>query len=106
MTDQELWSIQWRNPEYIAFYGGLRSENVLDYFSLSPFYDRRSNNQVLKMQSQLLSLGDVKENLRKMRGIEFEIAYERPPDLWIIRKQQRLSPDEGVVSKSRLGARG
>ncbi|KAK9327775.1 MED6 mediator subfamily complex component-domain-containing protein, partial [Lipomyces starkeyi] len=38
-------------PEWIQMFG-LRTDNVLEYFVQSPFYDRASNNQVLKMQSQ------------------------------------------------------
>jgi MED6 mediator sub complex component len=68
---------------------------VLEYFATSPFYDRQSNNQVLKMQSQFNMLGDLNQRLSSMRGIEFVVHSEHPPDLWIIRKQRRSSPEEG-----------
>jgi mediator of RNA polymerase II transcription subunit 6 len=31
--------------------GPLTSENVFDYFATSMFYDKQSNNQVLRMQT-------------------------------------------------------
>lgn len=77
---------------------GLRTDNVLEYFAQSPFYDRSSNNQVLKMQSQfnvgLQGRQDLSKELQNMKGVEFVVALERAPTLWIIRKQNRLSPNE------------
>jgi mediator of RNA polymerase II transcription subunit 6 len=32
-------------------HGPLTAENVFDYFSISQFYDKQSNNQVLRMQT-------------------------------------------------------
>lgn len=92
--------MQWRSPEWIQMFG-LRTDNVLEYFSESPFYDRSSNNQVLKMQSQFndnmqhnRGPADFYKELRNMRGVEFVVAISREPDLWVIRKQTRLSPQE------------
>jgi mediator of RNA polymerase II transcription subunit 6 len=70
---------------------------VLEYFAQSPFFDRSSNNAVLKQQSQFQSFGDVPQALRKMRGVEFAILDARPPDLWIVAKQVRESTDEVQV---------
>jgi hypothetical protein len=91
-------------------FGGLTTENgeqplplndvyylVLEYFATSPFYDRQSNNQVLKMQSQFNALGDLNQRLSSMRGIEFTVHSEHPPEMWIIRKQRRQSPEDGSV---------
>lgn len=96
--------IAWRSPEHIAMLGGLRNDTVLDYFSFSPFFDRSANNQVLKMQTQYsepqYQVGglqpdkpDIYEQLRQMQGIEF-IVYIANDPFWIIRKQERLSPNE------------
>lgn len=114
MEGEPLDEVQWRSPEWIQMFG-LRTDNVLDYFSQSPFFDRGSNNQVLKMQSQFneavgrggastgttgpgVSAGaggtDFYHELRNMRGVEFVVAISREPDLWVIRKQTRLSPQE------------
>lgn len=40
-------------PNIINFQanGPLRADNVFDYFSHSMFYDKQSNNQVLRMQT-------------------------------------------------------
>ncbi|CAH6723649.1 mediator of RNA polymerase II transcription subunit 6 [[Candida] jaroonii] len=101
--DQPLDEIQWKIPEWINQFG-LHTGNVLDYFSESPFYDRTSNNQVIKMQFQFqppppniqtpLEFTKYFENkLIEMVGIEFIIAYVREPDFWIIRKQNRLNKE-------------
>ncbi|KAK9234990.1 MED6 mediator subfamily complex component-domain-containing protein [Lipomyces kononenkoae] len=92
--------LQWRAPEWIQVFG-LRTDNVLEYFAQSPFYDRSSNNQVLKMQSQynapVMQPQEVVQALSTMRGIEFAIAMAQPASaLWIIRKQDRISPSEAV----------
>ncbi|KAK9458915.1 MED6 mediator subfamily complex component-domain-containing protein, partial [Lipomyces oligophaga] len=102
MTEkQPLDELQWRAPEWIAQWG-LRTDNVLDYFAQSPFYDRSSNNQTLKMQSQfnapMMQLSDITNALEAMRGVEFAIVKSNPSSaLWVIRKQERLSPSEVVV---------
>ena len=43
--------LQWKSPEWIQAFG-LRTDNVLDYFAESPFFDKTSNNHVIKMQRQ------------------------------------------------------
>ncbi|CAI5758263.1 unnamed protein product [Candida verbasci] len=89
--------IQWKSPEFIQA-RGLNTSNVLEYFSLSPFYDRTSNNQVLTMQFQFQQISIpmnmtfqqyFQSRLAEMTGIEFILAYIREPDFWIIRKQNR-----------------
>ncbi|KTW26705.1 hypothetical protein T552_02711 [Pneumocystis carinii B80] len=84
-------------PEWITAYGRLCTDNVLDYFSQSPFYDRHSNNEVLKMQTQFNTLGDLHGHLKKMRGIEFVISTEKEPDIWVIYKQHRSSEHNASV---------
>jgi mediator of RNA polymerase II transcription subunit 6 len=51
-VSHNLTSVQWRHPEYLAHVGALSIHNVMDYFSESPFWDRQSTNQVLRMQTQ------------------------------------------------------
>lgn len=107
---QELDEIQWRNPEWINQFG-LNTGNVLEYFSESPFYDRTSNNQVLKMQFQyqppppnlntpLEYTRYFESKLMEMVGIEFVVAYIREPDFWVIKKQNRLNRDSVQVLQS------
>ena len=100
MSKEPLDEIQWKNPEWIQQFG-LFTGNVLDYFSESPFYDRTSNNQVLRMQFQFQQIPPninpqkyLQLKLVEMTGIEFIIAASREPDFWIIRKQTRLSPKQ------------
>ena len=51
IMNASLDELQWKSPEWIQAFG-LRSDNVLDYFSESPFFDKTSNNHVIKMQRQ------------------------------------------------------
>lgn len=95
-----LAELQWRAPEWIAALGGLRTDNVLEYFSKSPFYDRHSNNEVLRMQSQFNTLQatfNLLRDLQTMQGAEFVVAEEQPPHLWVIKKQLRSGPKEATV---------
>lgn len=57
MNVTPLDELQWKSPEWIQVFG-LRTENVLDYFAESPFFDKTSNNQVIKMQRQFSQLND------------------------------------------------
>lgn len=48
--------LQWKSPEWIQYFQGLNSNNVLEYFMESPYYSECnkteiSNNQLIKMQS-------------------------------------------------------
>ncbi len=38
--------------------------NVMDYFALSPMYDRTCNNEVLKMQTKFNNLEELNHQLR------------------------------------------
>lgn len=102
---ESLDEIQWKSPEFIQE-RGLNTNNVLEYFSLSPFYDRTSNNQVLMMQFQYQQIQIppgvsfhqyFQSRLSEMTGIEFVIAYTKEPDFWIIRKQKRQDPQNTVT---------
>ncbi|RKP30365.1 hypothetical protein METBISCDRAFT_27446 [Metschnikowia bicuspidata] len=103
MSNEPLDEIQWKSPEWIQHFG-LHSSNVLDYFAESPFYDRTSNNQVLRMQLQFQSIPPnvhpqkyFQSRLMEMTGIEFVVAYTREPDFWVIRKQNRSGPNHAAT---------
>lgn len=70
----------------------LNPGNVLDYFSerSNPFYDRTCNNEVVKMQRLTL------DHLKQMVGVEYTLHYAQEPILYIIRKQQRQSPNQVI----------
>ncbi|KAI8321204.1 MED6-domain-containing protein [Martensiomyces pterosporus] len=85
----DLTGIEWRFTEWIVQNGGLRPENVLDYFSLSPFWDPSSNNAILRMQTQFNELQKSSLDLRQMTGVEFAVTHQEPPALFIITKQRR-----------------
>ena len=53
--DTPLDELQWKSPEWIQAFG-LRTDNVLDYFAESPFFDKTANNHVIKMQRQFSQL--------------------------------------------------
>ncbi|WPK25090.1 hypothetical protein PUMCH_002392 [Australozyma saopauloensis] len=102
MSSSPLDEIQWKSPEWIQHFG-LHSANVLDYFAESPFYDRTSNNQVLRMQLQFQPIPPnvhpqkyFQSRLTEMTGIEFVVAYTREPDFWVVRKQNRSSPEHAA----------
>ncbi|KAG8220042.1 MED6-domain-containing protein [Butyriboletus roseoflavus] len=82
--------------EWIQAHGPLTTENVFDYFATSMFYDKQSNNQVLRMQTMHTGTPILNESdeLRRFTGIEFALAHASPPSLFIIHKRDRLSPDQ------------
>ncbi|KAI0768572.1 MED6-domain-containing protein [Trametes elegans] len=82
--------------EWIQAHGPLTAENAFEYFATSMFYDKQSNNQVLRMQTMHtgVPLANEAEELRRFKGIEFALVHAEPPSLFIIHKRDRLSPDE------------
>ncbi|GEQ70073.1 hypothetical protein JCM33374_g3749 [Metschnikowia sp. JCM 33374] len=105
MSAEPLDEIQWKSPEWIQQFG-LHTGNVLDYFSESPFYDRTSNNQVLRMQFQFQQIPPnihpqkyFETRLTEMVGTEFVVKFIREPDFWVIRKQRRIDPHNAVAEQ-------
>ncbi|KAG1829234.1 MED6-domain-containing protein [Suillus subalutaceus] len=82
--------------EWIQANGPLTSENVFDYFATSMFYDKQSNNQVLRMQTMHTGVPILNESeeLKRFTGIEFTLVHAQPPSLFIIHKRERSSPEE------------
>lgn len=68
---------------------GLNKDNALDYFQMSPFYDSKSNNQIIRTQSV------SHEFLKTMVGLEFALDTINicEPHLYVIRKQNRIDPN-------------
>ncbi|KDP40823.1 hypothetical protein JCGZ_24822 [Jatropha curcas] len=64
---------------------------IFDYFALSPFYDWTCNNEQLRLQSiHPLDLS----HLSKMTGMEYMLSEVMEPNLFVIRKQKRDSPEK------------
>ncbi|KAF8736736.1 hypothetical protein AX14_014059 [Amanita brunnescens Koide BX004] len=84
--------------EWIQANGPLTTENVFEYFATSMFYDKQSNNQVLRMQTMHTgqSIANEAEELKRFTGIEFSLAHSQPPSFFVIQKRERLSPDEVI----------
>ncbi|KAL0071230.1 Mediator of RNA polymerase II transcription subunit 6 [Marasmius tenuissimus] len=76
--------------------GPLSTENVFEYFTTSMFYDKQSNNQVLRMQTihTGMPLVNEAEELKRFTGVEFAVVHAQPPSLFIIHKRERMSPEE------------
>ncbi|KAG7099522.1 hypothetical protein E1B28_001365 [Marasmius oreades] len=82
--------------EWIKANGPLTAENVFEYFATSMFYDKQSNNQVLRMQTihTGVPLVNEAEELKRFTGVEFAVVHSQPPSLFIIHKRERLSSEE------------
>ncbi|CAO3683234.1 unnamed protein product [Umbelopsis vinacea] len=101
MEVEDLTSVEWRDTGWLERFGGFHNRQmVLDYFAMSPFWDRQSNNQVLSMQTQFNDLrqaDSTEEALRKMTGVEFAVVHEQPP-VYVIQKQYRRGPSQNDVT--------
>jgi mediator of RNA polymerase II transcription subunit 6 len=51
---EDLTDTSWRDDQWLQFYP-LNSFTALDYFSMSPFFVRGSNNELARMQGLDLS---------------------------------------------------
>ncbi|KAH9004307.1 MED6-domain-containing protein [Lactarius hatsudake] len=82
--------------EWIQANGPLTPENVFDYFASSMFYDKQSNNQVLRMQTMHtgMPISNEAEELKRFTGVEFAVVHAEPPSLFIIHKRERISPED------------
>jgi len=75
----------------------LNGSTVLDYFALSPFYDRNCNNQQVQMQRSRFDTDqpDTQEMLLQMTGMEYEVIVRDEPHLFVVQKQTRDGPKSG-----------
>ncbi|TFY83323.1 hypothetical protein EWM64_g693 [Hericium alpestre] len=60
------------------------------------FYDKQSNNQVLRMQTMHtgMPIANEAEELKRFTGVEFAVVHAEPPSLFVIHKGERFSPEE------------
>ncbi|KAG0144843.1 hypothetical protein CROQUDRAFT_659389, partial [Cronartium quercuum f. sp. fusiforme G11] len=106
----DLCHVQWRSLAWVLENGPINEKNAMEYFSHSPFYDRRSTNQVLRMQSMFsgqppLDPEAEKEALRKLVGVEYTLVLSKPEadregGLFVIEKRDRKGPDESYPMAS------
>ena len=90
-------ALQFIDIQWLSVYG-IRSENALEYFYTSPFFDTRSNNQTVRIQGVDVSKRDG--ILREMLGKEYVLdgLNTDEPNLYVIREQVRHSSRPGDVS--------
>eukprot|EP00727_Mastigamoeba_balamuthi_P001913 m51a1_g11719 putative mediator of rna polymerase ii transcription subunit 6 isoform x2 (196) ;mRNA; r:94908-95815 len=92
MSDEKT-TLCWIDAQYLETFG-LGDQNALDYFALSPFYDRQCNNEAIRMQALDLS------HLQTMVGTEYELAHPKSgpiPGFFIINKLYRESPTKTTL---------
>lgn len=86
----------------------LTNKTVLEYFRLSPFYNRACNNETLRMQR--MYRGDLdttaatptddswmNEQLALMTGTEYIVNDSTPPSLFVIYMRHRMSKEKTVL---------
>jgi len=92
----DLTAVQWSDKRWLS-YLSLNATTALDYFSLSPFYDAASNNELVKMQRL-----DPAALLPTMTGVEYAVEAV-PPDrepcrIYIVHKVFRTGPGPADVT--------
>lgn len=86
MTSSDHLKISWHDSAWIPH---LNPKNILDYFcqKSNPFYDKASNNEIARMQRIM------PEQMALMTGLEYILLHVQEPILYVIRKQNRISPE-------------
>ncbi|KAF8311237.1 MED6-domain-containing protein, partial [Clavulina sp. PMI_390] len=94
--DHSEQSFYW--AEFIHELAPLNARTAMQYFETSPWFhiDPPSNNQILRMQTTGMDLTGFNEaeQLRALIGIEFAVAVDQGPALFVIHKQRRAGPNE------------
>jgi len=85
-----------RDPVWLQ-YNVLTNDSVLGYFSFSQFYDRKCNNEVLKMQTAYSTLSDIDGYLKRMVGTQYHVHRAEEPHFFVIKRCERFSPDKITV---------
>lgn len=125
-----LLHVQFKDPEFLSYLSHLQStgqvappsdgskfdpnhplteHNVMAYFATSPFFDRRSNNEQIRMQNiangiQNLTGGmgarQEEEELKRFTGLEFVLVHSRAPLCFVLQKRWRTSATESKCHTS------
>lgn len=80
--EEDLTGVMWQDRTWLNIFP-LNESTALDYFSMSQFYDRTCNNELVKMQN----LDPVL--LQTMPGLEYKLTNVPAPNLFIITKSRR-----------------
>ncbi|EST06447.1 Mediator complex, subunit Med6 [Kalmanozyma brasiliensis GHG001] len=112
-----LLHVQFKNPEYLSYLTHLQTvsptpnqpavdpahplteHNIMSYFATSPFFDRRSNNEQIRMQNIAnglatgLSARQEEEELRRFTGLEFVLVHAKG-GCFVVQKRWRTGPGE------------
>ena len=93
-----------RDVAWLGSVGGrLTADNVLDYLALSPFWDRASTNEQLRMQQRFTAAeaanrDSVDQQLAMMTGVEFVVAgVAINGRLIVVHKRRRHSPEHAEL---------
>jgi mediator of RNA polymerase II transcription subunit 6 len=91
MEGDDLTGVTWTDKVWLTYFP-LNAETVLDYFSLSQFYDRACNNELVKMQRLDPAL------MSTMEGIEYTLVPSSSLTLFRIAKSRRaITPQPSVT---------
>ena len=80
--EEDLTGVMWNDKVWLSCFP-LNANTALEYFSMSQFYDRSCNNELIKMQRLDPSL------LQTMSGVEYALDANPSPGLFIIGKWRR-----------------
>lgn len=94
-VEQDLSHIHWSFPEAIAANPErslATSDLAMDYFARSPFWDTKSNNNVLRTQRSVGNpfYGHAEEKIELNAfnsGFEYVVAHSQPPSFFIIHRR-------------------
>lgn len=112
VPDEDQCHLVWRAPAWLDEHQGhVTASTALAYFCLSPFFDRRSTNQTLRMQTMFSGQAQLEpkaeaEALRRFVGTEYALvegtnvegAAAGRENAFVIEKRERKGPDEGTSS--------
>lgn len=89
--EEDKTDVVWIDRVWLSYFP-LNEATALEYFSLSQFYDRSCNNEIIKMQRLDPALKAT------MEGIEYDLVPQSAPNLFVISKQRRAKGPTPSVS--------
>jgi mediator of RNA polymerase II transcription subunit 6 len=83
--------VLWTDKVWLSYFP-LNDTTALDYFSLSQFYDRSCNNELVKMQRLDPAL------MSTMAGIEYKLLPSPSENLFLVSKSRRVTAPKPAVA--------